>query len=267
MPQSDENDPRYLHKYRSLEGESKEWVRRTILFDELYFSNPTEFNDPYDCSPVFVNSATEDEYKRSIKSLVGRARAHLPRAERRRQARAMINMPNLRSEEFLSVIREKVQRVLNSTGVLSLSATGVNVLMWSHYADHHRGICLRFRGTSSTAFFGSAQPVIYQRERPLLNAITDDPDSRVEKALLTKADFWSYEKEWRIIRYEEGNGDNRGVQKFPSDLLDGIILGARISETDKSDVLSWVKLRKDPVQILQADLDTDAFRIVLSNLA
>ena len=123
----------------------------------------------------------------------------------------------------------------------------------------------RFRGTSTTPFFGLAQRVIYQRERPSLNVITDDPTSRAEKALLTKADFWSYEKEWRIIRYEDGGGQNCGIQIYPNEYLDGIIFGARISEVDKSDVVSWVKRRKNPVQLLQADLDPDTFRIVLSN--
>lgn len=37
-----------LYKYRSLAGTSKEYTKRILLNNELYFANPMDFNDPFE---------------------------------------------------------------------------------------------------------------------------------------------------------------------------------------------------------------------------
>ena len=39
---------------------------------------------------------------------------------------------------------DKVQTDLRNVGVCSFSLELTNTLMWSHYADEHRGICLTY---------------------------------------------------------------------------------------------------------------------------
>ncbi|MGT2429382.1 DUF2971 domain-containing protein [Cupriavidus basilensis] len=75
--------------------------------------------------------------------------------------------------------------------------------MWAHYADSHKGICLEFDATS--VFMAHAQEVKYSGERAAIN-FTDSKDAMLEKALLTKSDHWSYESEWRLIRYPRWAG-------------------------------------------------------------
>jgi hypothetical protein len=146
---------------------------------------------------------------------------------------------------------------VNSAGVLSLSAKPGHILMWSHYANSHRGICIRFRASSNTPFFGRAQRVIYQTMRPVLNLIRDTPVNQSEKALLTKADFWDYEEEWRIIEHAAGPG----VHKFPAGLLDGVILGARIYPENEKRIIEMINLRGEETRVLKAQSDPHAFRI------
>lgn len=256
-------DIKYLYKYRSLSGDSSRYVERILLHDELYFPRPIQFNDPFDCCPVLSLQATDKEFADYLDDMYKRRMPSLSRADRRRSVSAILKDPsrNHRSKEALESFGSAMTEAVNSAGVLSLSAKYDHILMWSHYADSHRGICLRFQASSSTPFFGRAQPIIYQEARPIVNLIHDSPHAQADNALLTKADFWSYEEEWRIVEHEAGPG----VHKFPAGLLDVVILGARISSADKQKVLEWVAQRKTKAGVLQAQIDTERFRLKILN--
>jgi hypothetical protein len=53
----------------------------------------------------------------------------------------------------------------------------------------------------------------------------------VRRHLSTKAKAWAHEAEWRIIWQKPG------VNQFPPEFLTGVILGARISSEDRTDIL------------------------------
>lgn len=166
-----------------------------------------------------------------------------------------------RNDDIKDMLDNAIAEIIDSAGVLSLSAKPDHVLMWSHYADSHRGICLRFRASSTTPFFGRAQRVVYQVQRPALNVMHDTPHIQSEKALLTKADFWSYEEEWRIVEHDGGPG----IHKFPRELLDTVILGAHISPEDQGKVLKWIEQRTTETNVLQTQVDAKNFRLRISN--
>lgn len=188
----------------------------------------------------------------------------------RNQRRQMLRFTEQRldSPEVFDVLREQRALSVNFVGILSLSALPNQVLMWSHYAEAHTGICLRFNRSSPWAFpFIAAQKVIYSAERPVLNPITDtDPDNAqalVDKVILTKADFWAHEEEWRVMSHPNssiGMG-GPGLTTFAPRALDGIILGACISDADAAAVARWTAVRKYPVELLRAQPDSDRFRI------
>jgi hypothetical protein len=256
---SDATDITYLYKYRSLSGDFSRFVERLLVHDELYFPRPMEFNDPFDCCPVLSLKATDDEFATYLNNQYKTRRPHLSRADRRRELSTIKqNLSRTHDRtEVLDNLRTGMNDIVNSAGVLSLSAKHDHILMWSHYANSHRGICLRFQASTITPFFGRAQPVLYEIARPILNVIHDDPYTQIDKALLTKADFWSYEQEWRVIDHDTGPG----VHKFPGELLDAIILGARISAEDRQKVLTWVAQRRTIIEVLHAQIDDERFRL------
>ena len=75
-------------------------------------------------------------------------------------------------------------------GVLCFSRHWHNPVLWSHYADRHRGVCLGFDIDSR-----SAKPVAYQSERPRLRIPPSTLDAN--QLLYTKFLDWQYEEEWR----------------------------------------------------------------------
>ena len=107
--------------------------------------------------------------------------------------------------------------------------------MWSHYADQHKGICIRFRAKSTSPFCGAALRVKYSNQYPQINSILDSDQEKFQKLALWKAEHWGYEKEWRII-----STDGAGVKLFPADQIHTVMLGAKISFEHEQLVRGWV---------------------------
>ena len=107
-----------------------------------------------------------------------------------------------------------------------------STLMWSHYAENHKGICLEF-AVKEDNVFGSAFKVIYEKE-----FISQELFSDTDAALLPffiKAKCWDYEHEYRLfLRVPEPAAmfqfppamhviDNRFA--VPEDALTAVVVG------------------------------------------
>ena len=81
-------------------------------------------------------------------------------------------------------------------GVLCFAEDWRDPLMWSHYGDRHRGMCLGFEVRNSIA-------IDYHPERLLLDwkslNIANLPVNVRQSLLATKFAGWKYEKERRVI--------------------------------------------------------------------
>jgi hypothetical protein len=151
---------------------------------------------------------------------------------------------------------EGMQEAANAIGVLSLSATCKSILLWSHYAACHTGICIKFHAGNTTPFFGAAQKVNYKKNYPEIDVLSNSYH-QVEGFLLTKAKDWEYEEEWRIINHKVGPGK----KEFPDHLISEVILGARITDKDREDVITWLGKRRCSVQVSQAVLSKGAYSL------
>lgn len=101
-------------------------------------------------------------------------------------------------------------------GIISLSETPRNILMWSHYADQYKGMCIGYKTDFLDRYEGryhDVLPTIYHPEKvnydnsrydPLTDMFTADHKDELRKqilqmSLLRKGDDWLYEKEHRSI--------------------------------------------------------------------
>ena len=86
----------------------------------------------------------------------------------------------------------------SKTGLLCFTKDWTNILLWSHYADKHKGICLGFDLKE-----GTFEEVEYVDKR--LRPEFDDkeqltlPESLQQRLHILKASDWTYEQELRIL--------------------------------------------------------------------
>lgn len=103
------------------------------------------------------------------------------------------------------------------TGLLCFSSCWHEPVLWSHYADRHKGVCLAF-DVGSTLGQSGAEPVDYISEK--LDPPVGEVESLRERLLLTKHATWKYEDEIRVIVALRGleKEENRHYVPF-SDML------------------------------------------------
>ena len=126
--------------------------------------------------------------------------------------------------------RNSLLELIQNMGICAFSALPGHMLMWSHYANHHRGFCVEYDCQKGTKLRELAHEVKYEDSMPSLSA-ADFAQSNKEKALdalwLTKAKCWSYEQEWRVMMPE---GDK--AYEAPSSVV-SVIFGARMPESER----------------------------------
>jgi hypothetical protein len=120
---------------------------------------------------------------------------------------------------------------VNRLGVVSLSARPDNTLMWAHYANDHKGMCLEFDTTDK--LFHGARPVAYSSNAP--KYILDAHDANAEAFLLSKEIKWAYEEEWRIVA-----SSARRLYPFAPTALTRVIFGSKTSDHDRKKVRQWI---------------------------
>ena len=160
----------------------------------------------------------------------------------------------------------------NATRFVSLSRNNTNILMWSHYADAHKGFCIGF--SRKNDYFKMAESVRYRRYRSNLNGANIDsttPASILKTTALEKAIDWAYEEEERlflddvVIRSKTVGTDLWGqkilLNEFPRNAISSIYLGLRADEKLKNEVLEIAAQQSLEIEIFQAQRKINEFAI------
>lgn len=193
--------PTVLYKYFSLR--SARTLHSVLAQSQLFFSDPTTFNDPFEMNPGLYRH-------KKFRPVVSR-KSRIDDATIRRAA-----------ENIWHQQRVEMQR----SGVCCFSEVRDDLALWAHYADKHTGICLGF--STGHEFFDGIQKVDYVPKRPQMPLLEKRGSTRLVDLMRTKLDLWSYEKEWRLFRRSR----NR-LYKFPTRAITEIIFGFRCKAADR----------------------------------
>lgn len=113
-------------------------------------------------------------------------------------------------------------------GVFCLTEVNDDILMWSHYADQHKGLCIQFERSDQNFLGGElCVPVVYPEDDrlPVLKPVDIPKRETFAGIATTKAKNWSYEREWRMISREKGNR----IYPLPGNIT-AVIFGKRMTE-------------------------------------
>lgn len=258
------NLPKRLYRFRS----NTDYTIKALRNDEIWGSNIWEFNDPYECVPfcdfsklhrilneemafdqvqTVIRVLKSEKIPENVVRVFGKtAIDHLIHEvsdaydpESFRQAYEVIkrqiiqnaseNLDELIPEFFEGILWEESRRY-----IACFCEENDSSLMWGHYANGHRGLCLEYDFSkivkpcasecqqsyqcNNLLLSPSIAPVVYKTKRQdatahmltLLQMIQEDKQNvsrgiyrrdmlLIAKCLLTKSCDWSYEKEWRIF--------------------------------------------------------------------
>jgi hypothetical protein len=163
-----------------------------------------------------------------------------------------VAQPDSRVRQALKATKEVMAR---QHGLLCFSLDWHNPLLWSHYADRHRGIALGFDVNEQIL-----KPVSYRKTRPILKTI----DLKVPDWLLfTKYVDWHYENEARIFTSLQDSDPQTGLYfaDFNEQLiLREVIAGPLCSASEQ--LLREATGSTARVKVTKARLAFRSFRVV-----
>lgn len=252
--------PEMLYRYQPL---SVDRARERQLFtdNKLYFVSPETFNDPFDTKPHFVFSKNGEISLDDARRLVAKVKPHLSAEEIEAQAEAMRN--HLADPQVSATVRDqnRAQQQKNFYGnsVRCFCETYDNLLQWAHYGDSHKGYCVAFQLPKIWPYTRddgdeASIPIVkthYRKEYATidldLDLHTQEAKRQIFDALLTKSTHWEYEQEWRALRV----ACKPGAQPLPNGAIRSVILGCRMKDSDRNDLIEIVSTHPTEVEIVE----------------
>lgn len=202
-----------------------EYLYKSLINEQLNLSSPIVFNDPFDCPVLELLNKNEDvtallrqAYKECLKIACFTSNTKLPQRDGLKK-----NIDD--KDEFL------------------------NTLMWAHYANSHKGICIKYNFSSDISKIGDDDPnvvayfkdVIYSSE-DLVKYSNKDAINFYD-AFFLKGDDWKYENELRFLHYDKnGKGDYASID-IPN-CIEAIYFGLECSEDDRNSIMNVMKDKK-----------------------
>lgn len=254
--------PLRLYRFVGIpsKGEGREAIMTDISSNRITLGNPDKFNDPMD--PIL-----REWLKLQISETKGKER------------------------KLFQMLRNLLKRLRicslsgcqKSNGLLSFGSHRspqepyLNPLMWPHYANSHKGICIEYEITQQNLeeYNNSNEllrllPVSYRQQKPMTDYIT------LDNAIRAKASCWKYEEEVRLVYFgkdmskwikpdwrNESQQDGENPQKYKDYIsLDGfnvkaIYFGSKISDKDKSEVVNKLHNNRGNVNLFQMKFRRD----------
>jgi hypothetical protein len=150
---------------------------------------------------------------------------------------------DMRDSDIRKAFRDTLSDLAGKKGVICFSRAWHNPVLWSHYADKHKGVCLGFDIPEETAITVGYEPERLKivKKRDLIAGEIDEKTMR--RILSTKFEDWRYEDEVRVfVGLEEPNTKTGLYYKdFGTDFsLKEVIIGPRchFSVSDFNNVLT-----------------------------
>lgn len=298
MPRT--HDHSHFFKYTSFET-----AIRVIESKSFRWSSPTKFNDPFDHQAGFVLNFSPEVFSQSLSSSIERViftdiepsitpttlfseltlrlrqiRHKLPRSEILRDLHKLSAESAATLNDSIGQLNAAVQEHLCHSRVFCVSEKFDNVVMWSHYADQHKGVVFKLRCIDeldntllaakkvqyTDAFLPFPDADAYARhltgEQPL------DFAPLIWNIAYTKHDDWSYEEEWRVHMslLNEPLGDGYSVYPENPRIFEAIYLGCRMESEEIKSIVDLVHRSLPGTEVFVGSKSAASFTLSFSRL-
>lgn len=247
-----------LYRYRPVERALDELRTRC-----LKFTRPSAFNDPFDFQIPISFGGTREQVAEYIQPKLRKELANRNEQEIARIAAELARSDKVRDFlESLEFTHRQMTALTENLEVLCLSSKPNDILMWSHYADKHLGVCLRF-DPGADKMLENARPVSYVPDCPRVNYHNATAAEIAKAVVFSKAAQWGYEEEWRVFRRA---GDSPGYHFNPR-ALTGLIFGLRCRDDTQEKCKELLRDWKSPIVLYEARRHEFSFRLDIAEVA
>jgi hypothetical protein len=251
---------RLLYKYRKLSNASDiEQFQGILKTESFWFPKATDVNDPFEliCSIQFdANHADTVDAFVQVEMRLNPTCTRAEAVEKVRLVLAGVSAERLNARQ-LELSLDVRRRLSDSVTMCCFSGVPDSVLLWSHYAAGHTGVAIEVHPIELSEF---AYPVVYSDVVVPISPLTLIDGEAARRAdvfdllFLRKAACWSYEREFRIMRF--GKDLRSGIPGHASAFRPGsikrVIIGLAMSTPVRLELLQWMKREVPQIGIAYA---------------
>lgn len=214
------------------------------------FTNPKDFNDPFDCFPEIDEDSlrilNEQRFEIITKEKLSNVKV------KPRNYFKVKNKHKAKLHQELSTERS-IHKLNEEIGIFCLSRNPLNLLMWAHYASSHTGFVVEFSIPDNSVVLDNKEdiynlvplPVEYEHQKPV---IFDRSRESLKKWLFTKSKDWEYEQEERVFnprQTDDGIGQGPGIHSYNRKIVKAVIAGMRMNDNEYSRLKNIIKSVND----------------------
>jgi hypothetical protein len=250
---------------------------------KVRFSPLLSLNDPFEARPLINVDDIFEKSRNELISLLDEDFENIEKTEdsTRLYQKYINNIDDgIRSELDPSEQgRLLIKTLAGDYGILSLSRSNTNLLMWSHYTSSHAGYVIGFnrehaflRRFDKDGNVVRPSPVIYTEKR---STVDFKKDGWKQKLFFEKPIEWAYEQEERLCRNiiddEKLNVDECGMaillDEIPVEAISSIILGYKIDDNSKKKIRDAIAKHNIDCDLYQAKLSDHEYKLELHELS
>lgn len=259
--------PDTVYKFRKW---SNDLHKRTITHQELYLAKPSSFKgDDYDCKlPIRFNKKTKQMLKDKLLEKSLREKPNFRGAEHHQFVQQEYNASPLHDKKQWGNILERFRSDYDEElGVLALTLDMSNKKMWNTFGSWGRGFCIGYDPSlmfpKNSISFGNVE--YYKNGKfPHVSVIHSNFLERMNDVmtnLLSLRAKFKFQKEFRFMKMGLHSEANRTVI-IPIKAHKNIVLGAKISQGHKTQILDAKRKHLPNVEVFQFEKHGKEFRCI-----
>lgn len=220
--------PKSFYKYSTF----NEFWKFLLIDEKAYMQSPYLFNDPFDCAMRLDEKKYVQHVQKQFTQTTGK------KVDTKTVKRILDEMP----ENIRDIYREGLR-------VFCLTEIRDSILMWSHYADSHKGFCVEYSVRKlHPKYVENIMKVLYTEDYfDGTNLVINKNPNNMYPLTLYKSPAWSYEAEWRLVATQDMFEDDDYNADFKN-TISAVYLGANFdankdSNDIKLEIMEWAKNR------------------------
>ena len=278
---------------------------RIIESKSFRWSAPTKFNDPFDHQAGFVLPYSPETFSQALISSIERIifsdaepivtpttlfsaltlklreiRHKLPRSEVLRDLGQSSSESSALLQDSIAKLNAAVQDQLCHSRVFCVSERFDNVVMWSHYAEQHKGVVFKLRCIDEID-----NTLLAARKVQYTDAFLPFPDADAYARHLTGEDpidfapviwniaytkhfDWGYEEEWRVHIPLLGELPGDGYSIYPENhrVFEAIYLGCQMKPEAAKNIIALVRRCLPETQVFVGSKSATSFALSFSRI-
>lgn len=294
------HDHTHFFKYTSYET-----ALRVIKSNSFRWSAPTKFNDPFDHQTGFIFTYNEDDLTLALSNEVERiifsddepsftpnslfsalilmlreVRHKLPKNELIREIAEASRESAAKFHRSLVKLNDEVETVLCHSRIFCVTEKFDNIVMWSHYADEHKGAVFKLRcldeidntllAAKKVSYINSFVP--FPNPQSFSKHLTGEKPIDFTQLMwdlaFTKHSDWSYEQEWRVHvgLLDEPAGNGYSIYSEHPSVFEAIYLGCNMETEAKEEIIRLAKQYLPHTKIFQGFKSKTSFSLMFSQI-